>query len=170
MKARIEATHRVHRRLEFVQLILGQGLGREQIHRAGARVFDHPLQYRQVVAQRLAAGGRRHHHHVVAGGAMFKRLGLVHIKLRNAPCNKGIVQGGRDARGNPGILAFPRRLMPDRANRRLRIRHPLPELRDRSFDPAAFARDFCEGQSQIHINIRLFFARVHDLDLLVYSL
>ena len=60
-------THGIHRRLKFVKLILGQRLGRKQIHRARAGIGDQPIQHRQVVAEGLAAGGGRDHHHIAAG-------------------------------------------------------------------------------------------------------
>src|ERR1700675_1832029 len=46
------------------QLVLSQGLRRKQVKRSPLRVLEQALEYRQVVAERLAAGRRRHHDQV----------------------------------------------------------------------------------------------------------
>ena len=77
-------THGVNGALEFGELIFGQRLGGEQVQRARAGIGNQPLEYREVVAQRLAGGGGRHHHHIASGCGVGERLGLVRVELADA--------------------------------------------------------------------------------------
>jgi hypothetical protein len=106
-------THFVDGGLQFVELIFGQGLGREKIHRAGAGIGQQQVQHGQVVAQRLAAGGWRDHHHVLALFDRLERLGLVGIELADAAVRQRAPQDGVHAAGHISIGAAGGRLVPD---------------------------------------------------------
>ncbi len=160
--------HRVHRRLEFVQLILGQRLGGKQVKGAGVGIFNQALENRQVVAKRLAAGSRSDHHDVLAFQAQLERLRLVRIQARDAASDQSMAQmHGRADSGIVRILALARRLMADGADGRIRIRHPLAEARNRSLDAATAPRQAEEvrrlwkAEGQVHW-FRLFFASLRQ--------
>ena len=71
----------VDNRLEFVQLVFRQSLGREHIKGAGIGIRKNLIEHRQVVAERLAAGGWCHDGDVATGLGDGKRLVLVGVKL-----------------------------------------------------------------------------------------
>ena len=56
--------HGIDGGLELVKLILGQRLGRKQVHGSRIRIPQQPVQHRQVVAKRLAARGRSDNHDI----------------------------------------------------------------------------------------------------------
>ncbi len=56
--------------VQFGELVLGQGFGREEIERAGRRVAEQGVKDGQVVAERLAAGRGGDDGHVFAGQRM----------------------------------------------------------------------------------------------------
>ena len=63
------------------ELILGEGLGGEQIQHARLRLLHEGLEHGQVVAERLAGCGRRHHDHVLALGDGLEGPRLVRVEL-----------------------------------------------------------------------------------------
>jgi hypothetical protein len=63
--------------VKLVELILGQGLGGEEVHGPRAGVVEQQIEDRQVVAECLAAGGRRDDDDVAAGLNAVECLGLV---------------------------------------------------------------------------------------------
>ena len=67
-------------RAELRQLVLGEGLRREQVHGATLGVLEHPLQDREVVAERLAARGGRDDRQVPAPPNLGVSLGLVGVE------------------------------------------------------------------------------------------
>ena len=62
-------------------LVLAEGLGREQEEGPGGRVVGEGLERRQRVAQGLARGRRRDHHDVLTGPDGLDRSGLVDVEL-----------------------------------------------------------------------------------------
>ena len=87
-----------HRELgELGDLVLAEGLGREEQQGAGRRVLGDRLEDRQRVAQGLARRGRRDDHDVLAGTGELDGLRLVEVgALDPAPR-----QAGHDARVEP---------------------------------------------------------------------
>ncbi len=67
-------------RAELRQLVLGEGLRREQVDGATLGVLEHLLQDRQVVAKRFAAGGGRDDREVTSAPYFGVSLGLVGVK------------------------------------------------------------------------------------------
>ncbi len=75
---------------ELRQLVLAEGLGGEQVERAGCRVLGDGLQDRQVVAERLARCGGRHDGHVPARAQRLQRLRLVAVQGADAASLQGL--------------------------------------------------------------------------------
>jgi len=71
--------------VDLVHLILGQGLGGKNIEGPGFRLFDNTLQYREVVAERLAACRGCNQDDVPAGSYQFHGLALVAVKPPDSP-------------------------------------------------------------------------------------
>ena len=103
--------HRLHGGMELVQLILGQGFGREHVQRPRFRVGHQPAQHRQVVAQRLSAGGRRDHDDILALLERFEGLRLVHVQ----PLDAALAPAPR--RSTAGTAAGISAYSPSRAGR-----------------------------------------------------
>ena len=166
-------SHRIHRTLEFVQLIFRQRLGRKQVHGAGAVVGQQPVGHRQVVAKRLAAGGGRHHHHVLAGFERGESLRLVGVEARDAACFERLAQGGVDGRRQVGVHALRGRLVVDGADGRFGIGVRRLEPRDHRIErllrrQRQFLRELGKSQRQAHrfsirrsVRLRLFFSTIH---------
>ena len=91
--------HLVDGGLQLVELVFGQGLGREKVHGAGAWIGQQQVQDGQVVAQRFAAGGGGDHHHVLALFDRLEGFRLVGIELMDAAVHQGLPQGGVHASG-----------------------------------------------------------------------
>ena len=70
---------------ELGDLVLAEGLGREEEQCPGRRVLGDGLQGWQRVAQRLARRSGRHDHDVLAGMDRLDRLGLVGVEAFDAP-------------------------------------------------------------------------------------
>ena len=162
--------HGVHHRLELVELVLGQGFGREQIHSAGVGVFQKPVENRQVVAECLAAGRGRDHHNILAAADQTYGFRLVAVELPDAPLFQNLPQRRVQRLRDRYELAGSGRLMPDRPDGRVGLRHPLLELRHgrlqaRSSGDGGLSIKLRETQCKIHAErLRLFFARVHQFD------
>jgi len=90
---------RPRQRLELGQLILGQGLRREQVEDAGLRLIEQRLQRRQVVAQRLAGRRGRDDHDVTAGLDEFPDACLVAEQLLDPPCAQRLDDARVERRG-----------------------------------------------------------------------
>ena len=87
------------------RLVLGEGLGRVQVHGARPGVLRDRVQHRQVERQRLAAGGAGDHHRVARPSCLC-RIRLVGVQ----PFDAGGRQRGRQARIDPGRhVGEPRR-------------------------------------------------------------
>ena len=84
--------------IELRQLILREGLGREEVERPRGGIREDPVHHRDVVAQRLARRRRRGHHHVAAGQRVLDRAGLVGVEAVDAAPRQGGAQPGVDAR------------------------------------------------------------------------
>jgi hypothetical protein len=87
-----------------VELVLGQGLGGEEIQRARLRIFRQRRQDGQVVGQGLAAGRARGENDVSAAAGMGPGLGLMRIKGMDARRDQGLFDGSRQVgrQGNGG--------------------------------------------------------------------
>ena len=70
--------------VQFGELVLRQRLGGEKVEGARVGIFQHRVQDRQVVAERLAGGRGRDHHGIASGMYGRRSLGLVRIKLLDA--------------------------------------------------------------------------------------
>ena len=123
----------LHRGLELVQLIFGQRLGREQIHRARFRIAQQQIEHRQVVAQRLAAGGGRDDHHVLARLHDLERFGLVAVELGHVAADEPFAQLRMHRFGDIDVLRGARRLVADRADGRVVLLHQRPEMGEDGF-------------------------------------
>ena len=104
--------------LKAVELILGQSLGREQIHGPRFRLAKQQIQNRQVVAQRLATGRRRHDDGIFAGFDLLECFRLVRIKPLNPPPFQSIAQPDIDRNRNVLEGSVGRRLAPYCPHRR----------------------------------------------------
>ncbi len=94
-----EALDAVAVTLEGLELILGEGLGGEEVERAAGRVGEKGLEDGRVVAEGLATGSGGDDDDVVAGADVVDGLGLVGVKLVDAVDaeggEEGFGQGGR---------------------------------------------------------------------------
>ena len=92
--------------LQLGQLILRQGLGREQVEDARLRPLDQRLQRGQVVAERLARRGGRDHDDVLALLDELPGAGLMAVELLDAPRAQGLgdarIERGRKRRQHGG--------------------------------------------------------------------
>ena len=88
--------HLADQAVDFVHLVLGEGLRREKIQGAGFRLFEDFLQDRQVVAQGLAAGRRGDQNDALAFPDQVHGLRLVAVKPADSPGRKDGLQGGVD--------------------------------------------------------------------------
>ncbi len=77
--------------IELRHLILGQGLGRKQIHGLGL-LADRGLQYRQVVTQGFARCGGRHHHDVPTCNGCLPSLCLMRVESADTTRPQGPAQ------------------------------------------------------------------------------
>ena len=82
---------------ELGDLVLSEGLGREEVQRARGGVLGDRLERRQRVAQRLAGGGRRDDDDVLAGVDGVDGLGLMGVQRLDA----ALGQAAHDARVEP---------------------------------------------------------------------
>ena len=138
MKARDVRAHRLHQRLQLVQLVLGKRLGGEQVHRAGVGLRQAAVQHGQVVAECFAAGGRRDDDDVLAGFDMLERLGLVRVQLLDSPALfEGFAERRLDGAGQVDEFRFTGGDSTDRAHGGIGVLHPTFEACDRAFEPAA---------------------------------
>ena len=71
----------LHERLQLRELILGERLRWKQVQRAGRGILEDRVQYRRVVAERLAGCGRRDGDDVAAAKDVRKRFRLVRVEL-----------------------------------------------------------------------------------------
>ena len=85
-------------RAKLRELVLGEGLGREEIDGAALRVFEQPLENGQVVAERLAARGGCHHDEVLTLSDGGISLGLVGVELVDPPASQGCDELGTQVR------------------------------------------------------------------------
>ena len=168
MKARIAGAHRIHHGLEFVQLVFGQRLGREQVHGPRAGVLQQPVEHGQVVAQRLAAGGGRDHHDVLARLDQPDGFGLMHVELPDVPLLQDLPQGRvqrfRDSGANsPGLAASRRTERIGESGSAIHCsKRATGRLQAGSARNGVLGVEFREAKGQIHAgHFRLFFARVH---------
>ena len=67
--------------LQLGELVLRQGLRREDVQGTRGRILRDRVEDRQVVAEGLAGRGRRDDHGVATGARRFERRGLVRIEL-----------------------------------------------------------------------------------------
>jgi hypothetical protein len=89
------------------QLILREGLGREEIQGPRGRIGEDPVHHGDVVAKRLARGRGRRHHHVTAGEGVLDGPGLMRIEPVDATPGEGGAQARVDAGREvlvPGLL------------------------------------------------------------------
>ena len=97
--------------VEFGELVLREGLGGEEVERAAIRIFEGPVQYRQVIAQSFAGGRGRDNDDIFSGVDGFGCLGLMSVEVTNA---FGGLDGGEIGM-HPGRevrpLGLPRRKM-----------------------------------------------------------
>ncbi len=82
---------------EFGDLVLAEGLGREEQQRSRGRILGDGLKDRYRVTQRLSRGGRGHDDHVRAAVDGLDRLCLVGVR----PADAAARQTGHDARVEP---------------------------------------------------------------------
>ena len=72
--------------MQFVELVVGERLGGEEIEGTRVRVAEQRVQHGQVVAERLAAGRGRHHRDAATVERGFDRVVLVAVKVLDAAC------------------------------------------------------------------------------------
>ena len=140
--------HRVDGALEFVQLILGQRLGGEQIHGARVRIAQQQVQHRQVVAERLAAGGGRDDDRVGAGADQVEGFRLVGVEPGDAAALERGAQAGIERRREIAIDAGGGGLVADGAHRRFGRAQLFPKMRENGIQTGSFG----EGQGQVHVS------------------
>jgi len=100
--------------VDLVHLILGQGLGGKNIEGPCLRLFKNPLQYREVVAEGLAARRGRHQNDVPAGAHQFHGLALVAVEPPDPPVGEDLPEAGMEPDGEIHIPALPGRDLPER--------------------------------------------------------
>ena len=88
--------HLADQAVDLVHLVLGEGLGREEVEGAGLRLFEDLLQDGQVVAEGLAARRRGDEDDALALADQINGLGLVAVELTEPPRREDIPQGGMD--------------------------------------------------------------------------
>ncbi len=85
--------------VHLVHLVIGQGLGGEEVNGPRLRLLQYFLEHRDVVAQRLAACRGRHQDHVGACAHKVDCLRLVGVELLHAaPDQHGLQQGTHPVR------------------------------------------------------------------------
>ncbi len=89
------------------QLVLGQGLGGEEVEGVRSPIADESLQDGHVVAEGLAAGGGGSHYHVLAGPGGVDGLSLVDVELLRPRSFEGVSQGGWQWPIQPPIACPP---------------------------------------------------------------
>jgi hypothetical protein len=148
--------HGFHRRLEFVQLVLGQRLGGEHVHGARALVGEQQIQHRQVVAQRLPAGRGRDHHGIAAGGGMIEGIRLVGVEAGDAAFFERRLQPRVHSGRNIRKRSFGGSLVVNGANRRIRLLMHRPETGDHGFERGfrgyrQLLGEFGKSEREIHV-------------------
>ena len=92
--------------VQFGELVLREGFGREKIDGAGVGIFEDRVQDRQVVAERFAGGRRRDDDDVFSGVDGFGGSGLVGVGLVDFFGLVGGLEVGMQPRGEVGVLGF----------------------------------------------------------------
>ncbi len=113
--------HRFDDSVQLIQLVLGQGLGRKQIHRPRARLGDQTVHNREVVTERLAAGGRSDNHGIFGRRDAPIRFGLMRIRLLDPALAQNFPQFRIEVFGKLAILRVPGGRAPDRSNGTIHI-------------------------------------------------
>ncbi len=85
--------------VEFVELVLGEGLGGEEVERLRRRVLEDGIEDGDVVAEGLAAGGGGDDDAVAPGTDVLNRLRLVEPGPLDATLRKDVGQAGVDSFG-----------------------------------------------------------------------
>ncbi len=85
--------------VQFVELVLGEGLRREEIERAGRGVLEDRIDDRDVVAEGLPARRRSYDHGVLAGDGVADGGRLVAVGVFDAALAEGRQQPGIEVRG-----------------------------------------------------------------------
>ena len=89
--------------LEFGELVLSERLGGEQVQRPGTGLAQDRAQDGPVVAERLARGGGRDDDDVAPGQRVAHGLGLVRVRLLDAPRGQGLDEPRIDIGGPGGV-------------------------------------------------------------------
>jgi hypothetical protein len=99
--------HGLDHSIELGQLVLGEGLGREEVEGPSVGILQDPVEDRQVVAEGLARRRRRHDHDVAARLDLLVSLPLVRVEPAVAAPDQALAQLRMDPLGkvhDPGRL------------------------------------------------------------------
>ena len=88
--------HLADQAVDLVHLVLGEGLGREEVEGAGLRLFEDLLEDREVVAEGLAARRRGDEDDALPLPDQIHGLCLVAVELTDAAGREDLPQGGVD--------------------------------------------------------------------------
>ena len=119
--------------VEFVKLIFGQRLGREQIQGARAGIAQQQVHHGQVVTERFAAGGGSHDDHIAPGLDVPEGFRLVRIQARDAASFERRAQAFIHPRRNLAEDSLGGRLVVNGADRGIGILLGRSESSDYSF-------------------------------------
>ena len=133
--------HRVDGFLEFLELVLGEGFGGEQIHGSGTRFKDEAVEHGEVVAEGFAGGGGSDDDDVSSGFDVGEGFGLMGVKFADAAFDKGLGEFGNEGFRNGGDDRILRQLVLDRTNGGVFGLHPFLKTNHRPVE----ARGAVEG-------------------------
>ena len=94
---------RLDQAVQLGELVLGQGLGREQVQGARVRVLEDRVQDGQVVAERLARRGGSDHDRVASGARRVVGLALVRVRTLDPAAQEHVAQAGIEVVRKVGV-------------------------------------------------------------------
>ena len=101
---------------DFLLLVLREGLGGEEVERAGVGLRENPAEDRRVVAKRLAGSGRGDRRDVLPRFDPVEHFPLVGIELLDAPAAIGLAEPLVDVFREVPVVAGFRREMAERGD------------------------------------------------------
>ena len=82
--------HGVDHFLEFLELVFGEGFGREEVHGSGAGFEDEAVEHREVVAKGFAGGGGSDDDDVASVFDVGEGFGLMPIEFADSAFDEGV--------------------------------------------------------------------------------
>ncbi len=114
-------------------------------------IIEKLVEYRQVVAQRLAAGCRRHQNHVFAAPDPLESFGLVTVEARDAPAGQNFLEPLIDCCREVDEFALASRLPANRGDGRVGLPPQRLHLLDHALERSVAAGQRVAGSRGLNL-------------------